>query len=139
MWNRALQYLLYFVVWISSEAFSMWGQFSTLKYPNMGMVEAFLRVIPFAWADWGLTTVAVWLADTYGLMTPTQDTFVMIIVQFAMILIINKLWLKQVVTRSDIAAFVMILVAFYVSFTQAASKLLGRKVQKKPKGRKKRR
>lgn len=117
----------------------MWGQFSTLKYPNMGMVEAFLRVIPFAWADWGLTTVAVWLADTYGLMTPTQDTFVMIIVQFAMILIINKLWLKQVVTRSDIAAFVMILVAFYVSFTQAASKLLGRKVQKKPKGRKKRR
>ena len=139
MWNRALQYLLYFVVWISSEAFSMWGQFSTLKYPNMGMVEAFLRVIPFTWADWGLTTVAVWLADTYGLMTPTQDTFVMIIVQFAMILIINKLWLKQVVTRSDIAAFVMILVAFYVSFTQAASKLLGRKVQKKPKGRKKRR
>ena len=52
MLNRALQYLLYFIVWISSEALSMWGQFSTLKYPDMGMVEAFLRVIPFAWADW---------------------------------------------------------------------------------------
>ena len=132
MLDRAAQYLLYFVVWISSEALSMWGQYSTLKYPDMGMVEAFLRVIPFAWADWALTTLAVWLGDKYKLMTPTQDTFVMIIVQFAMILLINEFWLKQPVTRSDIAAFVMILVAFYISFTQSVSKLLGRKV-KKPK------
>jgi len=128
---RIVQYILYFLLFVTAEAFSMWGQYSTLKYPNMGMVEAFLRVIPYAWINWAFMSGAVWLGDKYELVTPTQDTFVLIIVQFTLILLINRFWLKQSVTRSDIAAFVMILTAFYISFTQAASKVLGKPLRKK--------
>lgn len=128
---RIVQYILYFLLFVTAEAFSMWGQYSTLKYPNMGMVEAFLRVIPYAWINWTFMSGAVWLGDKYELVTPTQDTFVLIIVQFALILLINRFWLKQPVTRSDVICFGMILVAFYISFTQAVSKALGKSLRKK--------
>ncbi len=131
MQGSLVHYILYFLMFVTAEAFSMWGQYSTLKYPNMGMVEAFLRVIPFAWADWAFMSVAVWLGDKYKLVTPTQDTFVLIIVQFTLILLINRFWLKQPVTRSDMLCFGLILIAFYISFTQAVSKLLGRPLKKK--------
>ena len=109
-------------MFILAQASSMWGQFFTLKYPNMGMVEAFLRAIPFAWLDWAFMSVAVFLGDRYKLVTPTQDTLLLIIIQFCSILVINAFWLKQPISKSDIACFFIILLGFYVSFTHAVSK-----------------
>ena len=134
--EQFLQYILYFVLFVTAEAMSMWGQFSTLKYPNMGMIEAFLRVLPFAWGDWFFMSIAVLIGDKYKLVTPTQDTFVLIIVQFTLLLLINHFYLKQKVTRSDLICFGVILLAFYISFTQAASKLLGKPIAKKKKKKK---
>jgi NADH:ubiquinone oxidoreductase subunit 2 (subunit N) len=37
----------------------MWGQFVTLKFPNMGMFAAYKMAIPFAWLDWLFMSVAV--------------------------------------------------------------------------------
>ena len=103
----------------------MWGQFFTLKYPNMSIPTAILKALPFAWLDWFLMTVAVGIGEKHKLVTPTQDTFLIIIIQFTWLLLINRFWLKQPVTKSDAAAFITILVGFWISFTRPVSKLLG--------------
>ena len=99
----------------------------------MGMVEAFLRAIPFAWIDWAFMSVAVYIGDRYKLVTPTQDTFLLIIIQFISIIAINYFWLKQALTKSDIACFFIILLGFYISFSRVASKAVGIKVDDKKK------
>jgi len=122
---KAAHYGAFLLMFIFAQASSMWGQYFTLKFPNMGMVEAFLRAIPFAWLDWFFMSLAVFIGDRYKLVTPTQDTFLLIIIQFISILVINAFWLKQSLTKSDIACFFIILLGFYISFTQAVSKSRG--------------
>ena len=84
--------------------------------------------IPFAWLDWLFMSVAVNIGDKYKLVTPTQDTFTLITLQFTAILIINHFYLHQPLFRSDIIAFFMILFGFAVSFNNMLSKVLGRPV-----------
>jgi hypothetical protein len=127
---KAAHYGAFLLMFILAQASSMWGQFFTLKFPNMGMVEAFLRAIPFAWLDWFFMSIAVFIGDRYKLVTPTQDTFLLIIIQFISILVINAFWLKQSLTKSDIACFFIILLGFYISFTQAVSKMMGLPLRK---------
>ena len=80
--------------------------------------------IPFAWLDWVVMTFTVMVGDKYELVTPTQDTFLLIIIQFCLILIINQFYLKQTVSRSDLIAFFIILFGFFVSFFHLVSKFL---------------
>ena len=63
------------------------------------------------------------IGDKYELVTPTQDTFLLIIIQFGLILLINKFYLKQQTSRSDIIAFFIILFGFFVSFSHLISKM----------------
>jgi hypothetical protein len=77
--------------------------------------------IPFAWLDWIVMTFAVMVGDKYELVTPTQDTFLLIIIQFTLILVINHFYLQQKVTRSDIIAFFIIMFGFFVSFVHLFS------------------
>lgn len=121
-------YLLWFVSFVCAQASSMWGQFVTLKYPNMGMFAAYKMAIPFAWLDWLFMSMAVNIGDKYKLVTPTQDTFTLITLQFTAILIINYFYLHQPLFRSDIIAFFIILFGFAVSFNNMLSKALGRPV-----------
>jgi hypothetical protein len=123
-----LNYLLWLVAFICAQASSMWGQFVTLKFPNMGMFAAYKMAIPFAWLDWLFMSVAVNIGDKYKLVTPTQDTFTLITLQFTAILIINYFYLHQPLFRSDIVAFFMILFGFAVSFNNMLSKAMGRPV-----------
>lgn len=135
-YSKPVQYISFLAMFILAQASSMWGQYFTLKYPNMGMVEAFLRAIPFAWLDWAFMSVAVYIGDKYKLVTPTQDTLLLIIIQFVSILVINSLWLGQAVSKSDIFCFFVILLAFYISFSNIVSKKLGIKVPKKDEDKK---
>jgi len=121
-------YLLWFVSFVCAQASSMWGQFVTLKYPNMGMFAAYKMAIPFAWLDWLFMSMAVNIGDKYKLVTPTQDTFTLITLQFTAILIINHFYLHQPLFRSDIIAFFIILFGFSVSFNNLLSKVLKRPV-----------
>jgi hypothetical protein len=116
------------LAFICAQAASMWGQFFTLKFPNMGMFAAYKMAIPFAWLDWLFMSAAVNIGDKYKLVTPTQDTFTLIMLQFTAILIINHFYLHQPLFRSDIVAFFMILFGFAVSFNNMLSKVLGRPV-----------
>ena len=121
--NKLPYYILFLFLFILAQSLSMWGQFVTLPYKNLSMWEAYKMAIPFAWLDWLVMTFAVMVGDKYELVTPTQDTFLLIIIQFSLILIINRYYLKQKVTRSDIIAFFIILLGFFVSFLHIISKI----------------
>jgi len=123
-----MNYFLWFIAFVCAQASSMWGQFVTLKYPNMGMFAAYKMAIPFAWLDWLFMSIAVNIGDKNKLVTPTQDTFTLITLQFTAILIINHFYLHQPLFRSDIVAFFLILFGFAVSFNNMLSKALGRPV-----------
>ena len=125
-------YILFLSLFILAQSLSMWGQFVTLPYKNLSMWEAYKIAIPFAWLDWVFMTLTVMVGDKYKLVTPTQDTFLLIIIQFCLILLINQFYLKQKVTRSDIIAFFIILLGFFVSFLHLISKLFGITIPKHP-------
>lgn len=129
--NKILLYVQFLASFIVAQSFSMWGQFYTLKYPNISMFKAFLMAIPFAWLDWFFMTIAVGLGHKHKLVTETQDTFLLIITQFTVILLINYFFLKQKLSKSDIVAFGVILVAFAISFLNLVSKAAGIPVPKK--------
>ena len=107
----------------------MWGQYVTLPFKNLSMWEAYKMAIPFAWLDWFIMTFVIMIGDKYQLVTPTQDTFLLIIIQFVLIILINKYYLKQKITQSDIIAFIIIMCGFCVSFWHIISKLLNYSIE----------
>lgn len=119
--DKIKQYILYFITFIIGQSFSMWGQYFTLKYPKLSMVQAFKIAIPFAWVDWFFVTIAVGIAKAQQLFTETQDIFILIITQFCLVLLINKFYLKQPISKSDFVCFVIILFAFFVSYNHLLS------------------
>lgn len=129
---RFMHYIMYAILFITGQSAAMWGLFSTLHYKTLTMWQAYKMAIPFAWLDWIFMTLAINVGDKYDLVSPTQDIFVLIIVQFTLILIINKYYLKQDVFRSDIIAFFIILVGFCVSFFHIVSKIMGRPIHTHP-------
>jgi len=121
--SKILIYALFLSLFIIAQSCSMWGQYVTLPYKNLSMWEAYKMAIPFAWLDWFFMTFTIYIGDKYKLVTPTQDTFLLIIIQFTLILIINQYYLKQSLYRSDIVAFFIILFGFFISFTHLVSNI----------------
>ena len=121
--ERVLQYVLFFVTFILSDFVSIWGQYFTLKYPNMTMWESFIQAVPWAWLTWIFTSIAVYISDKHDLVTPMQVTFLMMIDQFVATLLVNKYWLHQVITRSDYLTFLVILVGFLCQLRAASVKV----------------
>lgn len=126
------QYFLFLLLFIIAQSLSMWGQYYTLPFKNLSMWEAYKMAIPFAWLDWLFMTFTVYIGDKYDLVTPTQDTFLLIIIQFSLILIINHYYLKQKIYRSDIIAFFIILIGFCVSMFHIVSNIFNIPVPKHP-------
>jgi hypothetical protein len=121
-YSKLPYYALFLFLFIVAQSLSMWGQYVTLPYKSLTMWEAYKMAIPFAWLDWLVMTFTVMIGHKYELVTPTQDTFLLIIIQFCLILIINQYYLKEKIYRSDIIAFFIILFGFFVSFLHIVSK-----------------
>ena len=122
--SKIIYYILFFVLFIIAQSFSMWGQYVTLPYKNLSMWEAYKMAIPFAWVDWIFLTFAIHVGDKYDLVSPTQVTLLLIIIQFSLLLIINKFYLKQDIHRSDIIGWIIIVLGFIVSLSHVISKVL---------------
>jgi hypothetical protein len=122
--SKPLQYIAYLLLFIIGQSLSMWGQYVTLPFKNLTYWQAFSMAIPFAWADWFFMTFAIDVGNTYKLVTPTQNIFLLIILQFSLVLLINQFYLKQKVYRSDIIAFFVLVAAYLISFFHLVSKAL---------------
>ena len=131
-YSKLAYYLLFLGLFIVGQSLSMWGQYVTLPFKNLTMWEAFKMAIPFAWLDWLVMTFTIQVGDQNELVTPTQDTFLLIIIQFSLVLLINKFYLKQKIYRSDLIAFGIILIGFLVSFVHIISNIFKIPIPKHP-------
>lgn len=129
--SKIYYYILYFSSFITSQALSMWGQYFTLKFKDLTTWEALKMAIPFAWIDWFFLTIAIDVGHTQKLFTPTQDTFLLIITQFSLVLLINRFYLKQNIYFSEGVAFTLIVIAYAISFFNLVSKSLNIPIPKK--------
>ena len=120
-YSKTPHYILFLFLFVVAQSFSMWGQYVTLPYKSLSMWEAYKMAIPFALLDWIVMTFVVKIGEEFKLVTPTQDTFLLIIIQFILVLVINHYYLKQKIFRSDIIAFFIILLGFLVSFLKLAT------------------
>jgi hypothetical protein len=123
--SKTVYYVLYYILFAIGQALSMWGQYVTLPYTNLTYWQAFSMAIPFAWSNWLFTTFAIDIGHTHDIASPTQDTFLLIVLQFTYLLIINRFYLKKKITNSDIFAFLIILVGYAVSMFHLVTKVLG--------------
>ena len=121
--SKPLQYITYIVLFIVAQSFSMVGQYISLPYKNLTYYQSLTMCLPFAWINWFIMTFAIDIGHTYKLVSPTQNIFLLIILQFTLVLIINQFYLKQKIYRSDIAAFIILLVGYFISFFHLFSKL----------------
>ena len=114
--SKTVYYVLYYILFAIGQALSMWGQYVTLPFTNLTYWQAFSMAIPFAWVNWLFMTFAIDIGHKYDLVSPTQDTFLLIVLQFSFLLVINKYYLKKHINNSDIYAFFIILFGYAVSF-----------------------
>ena len=131
-YSKLPYYALFLGLFILGQSLSMWGQYVTLPFKNLTMWEAFKMAIPFAWLDWIVMTFTIQVGDKHELVTPTQDTFLLIIIQFTLVLLINRFYLKQKIYRSDLIAFLIILLGFGVSFIHVISNIFKIPIPKHP-------
>ena len=119
--SKSPHYVLFLLLFFLAASLSMWGQYVTLPYKSLSMFEAYKMAMPYVWLDWFVMTYGIYIADIYSLFTPTQITFLIIITQFVLLLIINLYYLKKNIYRSDYLAFFIILIGFYISFSNYIS------------------
>jgi hypothetical protein len=114
--DNIINYIKYFLTFFVGQAFNIWGQFFTLKYKNISMLESYIRAVPFAWISWFFMTIGIGIGDKNKLVTPFQDTMIVIIMQFVVSIMVNNFWLNKNIYRSDILAFIIVLFGLYISF-----------------------
>ena len=132
-----LQYLEFFLPWLAATVIAIIGMYAHLKYPKETIWRALAMALPFAWIDWLFMAIAMNVNNKYKILTPTQDTMFLIITQYTALLILNRLYLRQKVTWSDIIAWPIMLVGFAVSGFHLVSRLLGKNI-KSPKSKRNR-
>ena len=131
-YSKLHYYALFLFLFVLAQSFSVWGQYVTLPFTNLSAWNAFKMAIPFAWLDWLIMPFVIKLGNKYELVTPTQDIFLLIIIQFSLVLIINHFYLKQDIFKSDYIGFFLILAGFFVSFNNVISKMFNMPIPKHP-------
>lgn len=121
--SKTVKYIVMITLFILGQIASAWGFLVSLSYKNLSMWETYKKALPFVWIDWIFMSSAVNISDKYDLVTPTQDTILVIIIQFIFLIIINQIYLKQDIYKSDIIAFMMVFFGFLISFFHIISKI----------------
>ena len=120
MWKT---YLLFFILFATAQCFAMWGAYVSLPLKKLSMWQAYKMAMPFVLIDWFLMTFVINLSTKYNLVTPTQNIFILIILQFIIILVINHFYLKQQIYLSDYIAFLLLLIGYAISYLKLFSGL----------------
>ena len=131
-YSKIPYYILFIFLFLIVNILSTWGQYVTLPFKSLSMWEAYKMAIPFVWLEWIIMTFTISMGHTHKLFTPTQITFLLIIMQFACVLVINEFYLKNHIYLSDIIGFFIILLGFFISFLHLISKALNIPIPKEP-------
>lgn len=117
-------YLLYFILFISAQAFSIFGQFIFIPYGNLSLWESYKMAIPFGWIAWAFMVLSVYISDKYNLTTNGENIFLIIISQYIIFSLINKYYLKETETTSDNIGFLFIFIGFCISYFNIISSII---------------
>ena len=112
---KLYNHFIYYLLVILGQISVVWGSFFILKFPNLSYFDAIRISIPFCWLNWLFLSPAIALSKKEKLLTETQNIFSIVLIQFFLVILINKYYLKQKIYRSDIIAFFIILFAYYIS------------------------
>lgn len=132
MESKTYLFILYITLFIISQCFTLMTAFVTMPYKNLTTWEAYKMAIPFAWMGWVFLTYAISITHKYKLLGQTQTLFLIILVQFSILLLINKFYLKQAIYRSDYIAFFIVLCAYLISVFNVISKIFGIPIPENP-------
>ena len=119
--------IIYLFSFVISQFFNILGKFISIKYPTMSFIKVYLYSVPFTLLAFYLSTYAIYIGDKFNIATPIQDTYMLIINQFIFITLLSIYWLNKNITRSDVVTFFIILLGFYVSYSEVVSEWLGLK------------
>jgi hypothetical protein len=111
---------LFLMLFIISQFLSVAAVFVTLPYPKLSMWEAYKMAVPFSWLAWIPLTYALSI-NTLG---ANQTIFLLIVVQFAVIVVANFFYLGKTVSVSEMAAFALLLLAYWISNDSLISRAL---------------
>ena len=124
---KASQVVLYFVLLFLSQILSVYCAFVSLPYPNLSYWESYQMVIPYSWGSWVFMTKAIEISNNYHIFDRNKMFFLLIITQFALVMLFNRFYLKKPVERSEIIGFGVLLVGFvlaqYNLFSWGANRL----------------
>lgn len=124
--NNIILYIRFFLTFIIGQFFyTLSIKYYPLKYKSMSILKTILYSIPLMIIGTLYTTYSLDLVSDNELTTPIQDIYILVITQFVMLLIIGPLLIDLTVSRSDIICFFIILLAFYISFSEIFSKYFG--------------
>jgi len=93
----------------------MSAAFITLPYKNITLWEAYKMAIPYAWIDWVFMNYGLNLTHKYNLFSNDQTVFLIILIQFVVVMLISKFYLKKEIYRSDFAGLIILIFGFIVS------------------------
>ena len=122
----------YWGLMIIASVISTWGTFVSLPYEHLGQWDAIKMALPYAWVDWIFLTLAINIGNQHNLATPLQMKFAITMLKFFLIMIFTKYYLHAEVSRSDIAGFIIVFLAYLLNEFHGLSLLLGREDNKKP-------
>ena len=126
--NKIVIYLKYFITFICGQIFATWAQFYTMKNPGWSVFKSTAVAMPFAWIDWIFLTYAIDLSNKHNLLTHIQNIFTLIMIQVGLFLIMMKYFLKKPLYKSDYVSFLLIFIAFAISYQNYISKLFKIKI-----------
>ncbi len=112
--------LLFIALFIVSQILSVMAVFVTQPYPKLTMWESYKMAVPLSWLAWVPLTYALSI-NTLG---ANQTIFLLIVIQFAVIVAANYFYLGTSVSMSEIVAFVILLLAYWISNDGLVTKAL---------------
>lgn len=113
--KQKLILLIVFITFFIGQIFAMLAAFITLPYKNITLWEAYKMAIPYAWVDWIFMNYGLNLNHEYKLFSHDQTVFLIIIIQFVVVILISKFYLKKEIHRSDFAGLLILVFGFIVS------------------------
>lgn len=80
-------------------------------------------IIPYAWLGWIFLVSALYLVNKKKGINIVKIGFLLILIQFTVVLLINKIYLKENPKNSDLIAFVIIFIGNLISENHFISKI----------------
>ena len=122
--TKDILYWLSLSLLLIGQIFSAIGSFISVPYENITFFEAYTMALPYILIQRILGNIAVYYIDKFKFFTNNQMVMMILLMQFIITLIINKMYLHHKNTFSDYIGVIILILAYYISGFRLISKLI---------------